>query len=79
MQFLKEASTHTFDSRTNRHLSRVGLSLDEQGWSELDELFEVTLDTTLEIQRRSSERQWESDESPIIARAMLMLFEMPPP
>lgn len=73
----RAVAADTFDSRLDRHLSRVALWLDEQGWSELDELFESTLDTTLEIQRRSSERHHTKEPPRIDARALFMLFEMP--
>lgn len=67
----------TFDARTDRHLSRVALWLDEQGWSELGEVFENALDLTLEIQRRSAERQRTKNTPRVGARAVFMLFETP--
>jgi len=70
-------AANTFDSRISRHLSRVALWLDEQGWSEIDALFESTLDTTLEIQRRSAERQHPKEPPRVDARAVFLFFEMP--
>ena len=68
----------TFDSRTDRHLSRVPLVVDEEGWGELTALMAESLDTIFEIQARSSERlSREGGEGGFPAVASMSCFEMP--
>ncbi len=67
----------TFDSRKDRTLVRAPVVLDEQGWKEIsDDLTELT-DRILDIQVEAERRLEKSAESPIQARAILSLFEMP--
>lgn len=68
----------TFDRRVDRHLSRVPLVLDEEGWSELTALMAEGLDTILEIQARSSERlSRQGGEGGFPVAASMSCFEMP--
>ena len=68
----------TFDRRLDRHLSRVPLVLDEQGWKELSDFMAAGLDTIFEIQARSSERLSRSGgEGGFPAVASMSCFEMP--
>jgi DNA-binding transcriptional ArsR family regulator len=68
----------TFDSRNDRHLSRVPIALDERGWQAVSALLDDTLDTLLEEQARASERMVTSGEKPIPAVVGMLSFEMPP-
>lgn len=68
----------TFDRRTDRHLSRVPLVLDEEGWGELTELMADGLEAILEIQARSAERlAHRGGEGGIPVAASMSCFEMP--
>ena len=68
--------TGAFDARGDRHLLRIPFSLDRQGWRELDEAFDQHFERCLEIKEKSGERLRSSAETPIDARAILMLFEL---
>lgn len=46
----------TFDARTDRHLSCLTFSLDEEGWKEANVLLNETLDRLAEIGARSESR-----------------------
>jgi DNA-binding transcriptional ArsR family regulator len=68
----------TFDSRLDRHLSRVPLVLDEEGWKELSDLMADGLEAIFEIQARSSERiAGQGGEGGFPATASMSCFEMP--
>lgn len=67
----------TFDCRVDRHLSRVPLVLDEDGWGELTELMNNGLETVLEIQSRSAERLSQEGTSGFPVSASMSCFEMP--
>ena len=72
----------TFEARSDRHLSRSVLELDEAGWKELSELLSSTLEETEKIESRSAERLKENggdDGKPVPVRVVLMHFESPPP
>jgi DNA-binding transcriptional ArsR family regulator len=66
----------TFDSRSDRHLSCVALSLDEQGWVEAVELLDDTLKRLVEIGDESDSR---GDLNRINATFGLLGFESPGP
>ena len=72
----------TFEARSDRHLSRSVLELDEKGWKELSELLGGTLEETEKIEKRSAERlkaNEGNDGNPVPVRVVLMHFESPPP
>jgi hypothetical protein len=72
----------TFEARSDRHLSRSVLELDEEGWKELSELLGSTLEETEKIEKRSAERlkaNEGNDGNPVPVRVVLMHFESPPP
>jgi hypothetical protein len=71
-------ATGSFDARIDRHLARIALQLDEQGWAKLAAIYSRTLRATLKVQAESAERLKKSGERPIDARAMHLLFEAPP-
>lgn len=68
----------TVEGRSDCHLTRIPLSLDEQGWSELAELHRQTFEETHGIQARSNERRNESGEEPIRCVSAQLCFELPP-
>jgi DNA-binding transcriptional ArsR family regulator len=67
----------SFDSRDDRHLSRIPIALDERGWKAVCTLLDDTLDALLEEQAHATERMAESHEEPISAVVGLLSFEMP--
>jgi DNA-binding transcriptional ArsR family regulator len=67
----------TFDRRTDRHLSRSRLVLDEQGWQAINELLLDTMNRVVEIEAESAERRAGDGESAIDTKLVLMHFESP--
>jgi DNA-binding transcriptional ArsR family regulator len=67
----------TFDSRSDRHLSRTTLLLDSEGFERLSEKMEELLEAILAEQAASAERMSKSNEQPIHAVAAAALFPMP--
>lgn len=67
--------TGKFDSRLDRHLSWVPMKLDEQGWRELMQELEESLERIQEIKNRADERLCESGEKGFPAVAAAMGFE----
>jgi DNA-binding transcriptional ArsR family regulator len=69
----------TFDSRSDRHLTRTTLLLDSEGFSRLSKLMDGLLEAILSEQAAAAERMNESGEKPIHAVAATALFPMPEP
>jgi DNA-binding transcriptional ArsR family regulator len=67
----------TFDSRSDRHLSRTTLLLDSQGFERLSGLMEELLEAILSEQAASAERMTRSGEEAIHAIAAAALFPTP--
>jgi AcrR family transcriptional regulator len=71
----------TFDAHSERFLVRIPLWLDEQGWEELHEALNLSMDECLSIQQRTRRRMEESgapaDGFPV--RVHLVSFEPAPP
>jgi len=67
----------TFEKRSDRHLSRAPLTLDEQGWGELRDLLRTTLSQAESIASKSAKRVAKSDEDGIPTRLVMMQFEAP--
>jgi hypothetical protein len=75
---IEEAVTEsTFDEREDRHLSRVPMVVDKQGWGDVTALLEATLDRVLEIQAEASERLANSDESGALTKVHMLHFTSP--
>lgn len=70
----------TFDSRGDRHLSRTPVTVDEQGWQELMELLEHTMEEIREIELRSADRErtGEGVGKSLRATVAMLGFESPP-
>jgi AcrR family transcriptional regulator len=66
-----------FDARLDRHLSRVPLTLDEEGWRKLFLLHYKTFEESIAIQADSAERLKRSGESPITGSSVQAMFEVP--
>jgi DNA-binding transcriptional ArsR family regulator len=80
-QAAKEALVaKTFDSRTNRHLTRTPVTVDEQGWEELMSLLGRVSGAIQGVELRSSEREraGESVGQCLRATVALLGFESPP-
>lgn len=82
-QLFKDAAaalnSGTFDSRDERHLSRLPMLLDEIGWKQVNKILDDTLDALLEEQGRASARMVRSAEDPVPAVVGMLSFEAPTP
>jgi len=69
----------TFDSRDDRHLSRIPITVDEEGWHELMALLSNTLGQVQEIESRSADREREGVRAGRAMKATVALlgFESP--
>ena len=67
----------TFDSRDNRHLSWTPLVVDEQGWGELTQALEETLERVLKIQAESGKRLAKASEAGVPASVAMLGYEVP--
>jgi DNA-binding transcriptional ArsR family regulator len=65
----------TFTGRDDMHLSWTPGVLDEQGWGEMVDLVNGTLDDAMDIQSKSASRLAKSGEEGIPATVVLMHFE----
>ena len=64
----------TFDRRDDRHLSRVHLVLDEEGWQELNERLLALLDGAMELSSQSAGRLNQNDGGASIRASLAMLL-----
>lgn len=68
----------TYDARSDRHLSRTPLLLDEEGWRELVAIQAEALQATLDVQAACAERlSKDKDAQGFAAMASMSCFEMP--
>jgi DNA-binding transcriptional ArsR family regulator len=67
----------TFESRSDRHLSRSPLVVDEQGWGELRDLLADALGQAERIAERSGDRIAKSREEAVATELVIMHFERP--
>jgi DNA-binding transcriptional ArsR family regulator len=67
----------TLEQVDDAHVSRTPVVLDQQGWSEMSELLDGTLDRVLEIQTEASERIATSGEKGELAKVHLLHFKSP--
>jgi DNA-binding transcriptional ArsR family regulator len=65
----------SFDRRTDRHLSRSRLVLDEQGWKQVNELLLDTMNRVVEIEAESAKRRTADGEPGFNTKMVLMHFE----
>jgi DNA-binding transcriptional ArsR family regulator len=67
----------TIDARTDSHISRSPLLIDERGWTELTALLSDTLNRAQEIQEEAATRLAEEKADPISSSLSILHFEMP--
>lgn len=67
----------SFDSRPNRCLIRLPMTVDEEGFSELNSLHEEMYERKLEIQAKSAERMASEKTAGIPTVDTSMFFELP--
>jgi DNA-binding transcriptional ArsR family regulator len=67
----------TFEARSDRHLSRSPLVVDERGWGELRDVLNGLLTEAEQIAKRSSKRIAASGERGVATRLVVMHFELP--
>ncbi len=68
----------TLCRRTDSHLSRLPILVDETGWRELGEIYADALQKTLDVQASSAERMTgNAGSAGIPATVVTMFFEMP--
>jgi DNA-binding transcriptional ArsR family regulator len=65
----------TFDQRSDRHLSRSPLVLDQQGWKDVNQLLLETMDRVMEIEAESAKRLASDGEGGFNTKMVLMHFE----
>jgi hypothetical protein len=74
---IEEAVTEgSFDELEDRHLSRVPMVVDKQGWDEVTALLRVTLNRLSEIQAESSERIADG-ETGMATKVEMLHFKSP--
>jgi DNA-binding transcriptional ArsR family regulator len=64
----------TFDRRTDRHLSRSRLELDEDGWKQVNDLLADTMKKVADIESKSAKRRG-GDDGAISTEVVVMHFE----
>jgi DNA-binding transcriptional ArsR family regulator len=67
----------TIDARPDSHVSRTPLTLDEQGWSDLNALLAETVEKALEIQDAATTRLSGGNGDEIAAKLAILHFETP--
>ncbi len=67
-----------FDRRSDSHVSRTICVVDEQGWVELNRIFDDALDAVLAVRDISAERLAESGEVGLPTLAAMICCELPP-
>jgi len=68
----------TFDARSDRCLTRVPATVDEEGWSELNDLHAEMLERTMTIIGTSADRLAKSSGPGIPVMQIAMFYEQPP-
>jgi len=67
----------TLDQVDDAHVSRTPMVLDQQGWGDVSDLLNSSLDRLLEIQAESSKRLAESKDEGTLAKVHLLHFKSP--
>jgi DNA-binding transcriptional ArsR family regulator len=68
----------TIDSRTDTHISRTPLVLDEAGWTALGKLLDETLEQAMKIGEESANRLAGESADGLSTSLSLLHFELPP-
>ncbi len=64
-----------FEARSDRHLSRTSLLLDEQAWEELNEILQGVVEDAMRLEAESANRRADSGEEGINTKLAIMHFE----
>jgi DNA-binding transcriptional ArsR family regulator len=72
---LKGAAKEGGFDRENIHVSRVALTLDEQGWDELSQMLSDVMDRARRLQEQSNKRAKRAEGKTIPTALVLMQFE----
>jgi DNA-binding transcriptional ArsR family regulator len=68
----------SFDGREDRYLTRIRAVVDEEGWSEFNELHAEMVERTMQIKAASAARRAKDSQSPAIpVMQIAMFFEEP--
>lgn len=67
----------SIDARSDSHVSRTPLALDEKGWTELTDLLADTLNRALAIQEESATRLGDKKSDAIDTKLAILHFESP--
>jgi DNA-binding transcriptional ArsR family regulator len=70
-------SAGSFGDRHDHHISRMPLQVDEEGWSEVRDLFEDTLRRLYEIRQEAGDRLDDAGVKGISVLAFNTFFELP--
>lgn len=70
---------HTFDSRTDRHLTWIAMKVDERGWTELMSTLAGALGDVMQIRHDARDRLAASGEKVVPVTVGMLGFESPPP
>src|SRR5215212_7867991 len=73
----KALSSGTFDARADRQLTHSPMTLDEQGWGEVNRIIVDALERIEKIGRESAGRLKRAGDGAIPTRVVLMQFESP--
>ncbi len=65
------------DARSDSHISRTPLNLDDKGWSDITALLTDTLAKALEIQEEAANRLGDAKAEPITTKLAILHFESP--
>ena len=77
--FARALEERTFDNRADRHLIRIPTSVDEEGWNELYEVFQIAYEGIKDVQRAVDRRREEQRSGHLTfpISAILCYFELP--
>jgi DNA-binding transcriptional ArsR family regulator len=67
----------SIDKRTDSHVSRTPLILDDKGWTEITTLLADTLNRAIEIQEEAATRLTKEKSDPINTKLAILHFESP--
>jgi DNA-binding transcriptional ArsR family regulator len=73
-EMIKASESGGWD-RSNAHLTRNPMQVDEQGWDETAKVLEIALNDVIKIEERARDRLKETGEDPVIATMIIALFE----
>jgi len=71
--------SHTFDSRTDRHLTWVAMEIDERGWTELMATLAGAYGDITQIRHDAKDRLAASGDKAVPVTVGMLGFESPPP